>query len=247
MTVWAIADLHLSFGVKDKGMDIFGEHWSGWTDKIKEQWSRHITDNDLVLIAGDISWGMRLEEAKADLDWIGSLPGTKVLIRGNHDYWWNSLTQVQKILPPSCHPIQNTSFMWNDIAVAGTRLWDVPGLNFSSFHLTYDKLNTSTTKEAEEESKKIYKRELLRLETSLKSIPQNAKKKIVMTHYPPIGAHLEETEISLLLEKYQVNICVFGHLHNLNKKLPLFGTKNHIAYHLTACDYLLDFCPLKIL
>lgn len=250
MTIWAIADLHLSFGVSDKKMDIFGEQWKGWTDKIAQQWHQHISDEDLVLISGDISWAMRPSEAQVDLDWIGSLPGTKILIRGNHDYWWNSLSQVKKILPPSCHPIQNSSFLWHEIAIAGTRLWDDPDLDFSPFMdiaNDFSETKRELSTDEHQDNEKIYLRELNRLEASLKTFPVEAKTRIVMTHYPPIGPHLEETRTSKLLEKYQVSICVFGHLHNLKKNLSLFGQKNHVTYYLTACDYLPHFCPLKIL
>src|SRR4029077_7669031 len=131
MAVWAIADLHLSFGVPNKQMDVFGSHWKGYTEKIEEHWRSCITPDDLVLIPGDISWALHLEEVIPDLDWIDHLPGTKVLIKGNHDYWWSSLSKLKSILPPSCHLIQNNSWTWQDISIAGTRLWDIPGLNFN--------------------------------------------------------------------------------------------------------------------
>lgn len=245
MSIWAISDLHLSFGVPNKGMDIFGEHWKDWTDKIATQWKSHISPEDLVLIPGDISWAKQLQEAQIDLNWIDSLPGTKVLIRGNHDYWWHSLAQIKKILPSSCHLIQNSSFLWNNVAIAGARLWDVPGLDFQPYTASSDALTDCD--KTDPMDKKIYERELQRLELSLKSIPHQATVRIVMTHYPPIGVHLEETEVSKLLEKYHVNMCVFGHLHNMRKEIPLFGKKNDITYYLTSCDYLPHFCPLKIL
>lgn len=249
MAVWAIADLHLSFGVPDKHMDVFGPQWENYTDKIDHHWRTLIAPDDLVLISGDISWGMRLEEAEPDLAWIGRLPGTKVMIKGNHDYWWSSLTKIKSILPPSCHLIQNNSWMWQDFSIAGTRLWDIPGLSFNDvidFKVNDRCRKSLMEKDESSESSKIYQRELGRLETSLKSMSPLAKKRIVMTHYPPIGHALQESEVSRLLEKYKIDICVFGHLHNVKPNLRLFGDHHGIVYHLTACDYLDDFKPLKI-
>jgi uncharacterized protein len=249
MAVWVIADLHLSFGVQNKQMNVFGPHWDGYTDKIEKKWNASITADDLVLIPGDISWAMHVEEVKPDLEWIGHLPGTKFLLKGNHDYWWNSLSKLKSVLPPSCHLIQNNSLTWHGIAVAGTRLWDTPGLSFSDIIDYKVSQNTKPLTETDQslDSQKIYQRELGRLETSLKGMNPLAKKRIVMTHYPPIGAALQETDVSRLLEKYKVDICVFGHLHNVKPGLQLFGTLHGIRYALTACDYLEDFSPLRIL
>lgn len=102
MAVWAIADLHLSFGIPDKSMDVFGPQWTDHAEHVKKHWLESISAEDLVLIPGDISWAMTPEQAKADLEWIHELPGTKVLLRGNHDYWWTSVSKVQKVLPPPC-------------------------------------------------------------------------------------------------------------------------------------------------
>lgn len=249
MAVWAIGDLHLSFGVPNKKMDIFGDQWKDHAKKIENHWRALISPNDLVLIPGDISWAMLVEEAKPDLEWIGNLPGTKMLIKGNHDYWWSSLNKLKSILPSSCHLIQNNSLIWNDISIGGTRLWDVPGLNFNPVIDFREMVGKQLTERDESaESQKIYQRELGRLEVSLKSMNSAAKKRIVMTHYPPIGYDLQqETEASRLLEKYKIDICVFGHLHNVKPGLSLFGRKGEVDYHLTSCDYLPDFKPLRIL
>lgn len=249
MAIWAIADLHLSFGVTNKQMDIFGPQWNGYTEKIGNHWRSLIAPGDLILISGDISWAMHLEEARPDLDWIDRLPGSKVFIKGNHDYWWSSLSKIKSILPSSCHLIQNNSLTWQDISIAGTRLWDIPGLSFNGIIDFKDDGRTKPLMEKDEsiESQKIYQRELRRLETSLKSMNPLAKKRIVMTHYPPIGSALEQTEASHMLEKYKIDISVFGHLHNVKPGLKLFGKLHGVDYQLTACDYLEDFKPLKIL
>lgn len=249
MTIWAIADLHLSFGVPNKQMDIFGPQWKNYTEKIEKHWKELVQPEDLVLIAGDISWAMHPEDAKPDFDWIHQLPGTKFLIKGNHDYWWGSASKLKPIIPASCKLIHNNSLMWNDVCVGGTRLWDVPGLNFEDI-IDYKERDNKAQKSGHldpVEAIKLYQKELIRLETSLKSMSPQAKKRIAMIHYPPIGARLEETEVSRLLETYRIDICVFGHLHNVKPGLKLFGTHNGVTYHLTACDYLPDFKPLQIL
>ncbi len=247
MPIWAIADLHLAFGVPEKHMKIFGPEWENYTEKIETEWYRHVAKNDLVLIPGDISWAMRIEEARLDLEWIDRLPGTKLLLKGNHDYWWSSLSKVKLILPASCHLIQNNSFTWNDVSIGGTRLWDTPAFNFDGYihYQEDDKIKSPIQSDYLEETQKVFQRELGRLETSLRSMNLKAKTRIVMTHYPPISADLKDSEVSRLLEKYRVDICVFGHLHHVKKGIPLFGKHQGIYYYLTACDYL-DFKPILI-
>jgi predicted phosphohydrolase len=247
MTIWAIADLHLAFGVPNKAMDAFGEPWIGYTDKIKKNWIERISPEDLVLIAGDISWGMKLEEAKPDLDWIHHLPGTKVILRGNHDYWWTSLKQIEKILPPSLHLIQNNAFSWQHITIGGARLWDTPEYGFHPY-IEYSPNPRSKKMEKEgksDETEKIFQRELGRLEMSLREMSKKKGDYIVMTHYPPIGADLAPSQVSSLLEKYKVKACIFGHLHNVKKNTSLFGEARGIKYCLTSADYL-NFVPLLI-
>lgn len=133
MAVWAIGDLHLSFGTPEKKMDVFGPHWIDHPKKIEAHWREKITKDDLVLIPGDISWSKSIAGAMPDLEWIHSLPGTKVMIRGNHDYWWSSLKRLREIMPPSIHLIQNDTFTWNNIIIGGARLWDTPEYNFNSY------------------------------------------------------------------------------------------------------------------
>lgn len=248
MPVWAIADLHLALGVPEKSMEAFGEPWVNYIQKIKDKWLAHIKSDDLVLIPGDISWAMRLEDAAIDLNWIHELPGTKVMIRGNHDYWWTSISKIERILPPSIHLIQNNVFKWKDYSIGGARLWDSSEYHFNSY--IEFKENPRARKLSEEdhnpaEADRIFQRELSRLELSLKSMDKDGSVRIAMTHYPPIGANLSPSAASKLLEKYQIQTCVFGHLHNVKKKLELFGESNGIRYLLTSCDYL-DFIPQLI-
>jgi predicted phosphohydrolase len=244
MSIWAIADLHLSFGVPEKTMEVFGPEWVDYAEKLKSSWLDAIKSDDLVLIAGDISWAMRPEEAKVDLDWIDALPGTKVMIKGNHDYWWSSLSKVKRILPPSIHMIQNNAFNWREYSIGGARLWDTAEYGFDAF-INFRETAVPSSKEEKPDAEKIFKRELERLELSLKSLNQSAAKRFVMTHYPPISADLHPSRTAALLEKYRVDVCVFGHLHSVKRGQSLFGTCNGIRYFLTSCDYL-DFKPLFI-
>lgn len=229
MTIWAIADLHLSFGTPDKKMDVFGGSWENHAEKIEKNWIKVVGPDDLVLIAGDISWAMNAEQVAPDLAWLERLPGTKVMIRGNHDYWWGSISKVRKSLPPSCHALQNDAFLWKDVAIGGTRLWDSKEIS---------------TPDCTEEDEKIFERELGRLEMSLKAMNQEAKVKIVMTHYPPLPLTMEPTRVTDLLESYHINFCLFGHLHNQTES-P-YTERGGIHYLLTACDFL-GFTPLKVL
>lgn len=249
MTIWAIADLHLAISVPEKSMEVFGEPWLDYAEKIQRHWKECVTPDDLMLIPGDISWAMRPEEARLDLEWIDQLPGTKLMLRGNHDYWWSSLSQVQKVLPPSIHLIQNNAFKWKDAVIGGTRLWDTPEYQFGPYIKFSENPRARALTEKEDnsaEAEKIFLRELGRLELSLKAMQAHkATLRIAMTHYPPIGAQLEDSRASVLLEKYQVDICVFGHLHNIKTAASLFGTKNGIQYRLASADYL-HFVPIKI-
>lgn len=251
MNVFAIADLHLAFSVPSKTMEVFGEGWHKYSERLKENWEREVSPNDLVLIPGDISWAKNLDEAIIDLNWIEALPGTKLLLKGNHDYWWGSLSKMKAMSLSSIHFLQNNAFNWNDISIAGTRLWDTPEYNYSELsHFVENPVKKGgeeikDEEELERESFKIFERELLRLELSLKELNKEAKVKIAMTHYPPISPSLTPSRTSYLLEKYGVDISVFGHIHNVKEPKNLLGEARGVKYYLTAADYL-KFKPLKI-
>jgi len=248
ITIWAIADLHLSFGTKGKEMDIFGAAWKDHAAKIAADWDARVASDDLVLIPGDISWAMTLEEALPDLEWLGARPGTKVIIRGNHDYWWGSISKVRAALPQSVFAIQNDSFFAHGVAIGGARLWDSPEYNFSPYIEVVErgpfqegpKPGTIT-----QDDKKIFERELGRLSASLQAMNKEARIKIVMTHYPPISALLDDSIVSAMLEAAHIQYVVFGHLHSLKKEMPPFGEKNGLVYALTSCDFL-GFKLLKV-
>jgi predicted phosphohydrolase len=224
MAIYAIGDLHLS-GSANKPMDIFGSHWSDHWNRIREDWSARVRPEDIVLIPGDISWAMQLEDARIDLDSIGSLPGTKIMIRGNHDYWWSSLSKVKRILPPSVHVLQNNSLTLDGYTFCGTRGWINPGM-----------------KDFGEHDAKIYNRELQRLKLSLDHGVTNSKSfessLIVLLHYPPFDDRGQATEVVNLLEQYKPSHVVYGHLHGEGAKYAFEGKYNDTMYYLVSCDYL---------
>jgi hypothetical protein len=250
MRIWAIGDLHLSFGVANKSMDIFGPNWEGHAKKIASNWKSLIQPDDLVLVPGDLSWALKIEEVVPDLQWVHELPGTKVMIKGNHDYWWGSLNKLAAVLPPSIHLIQNNVFDWKNVSIGGARLWDTPEYSFGSF-IEYRENPKAKEKDPEELvqeelSQKIFDRELERLKLSLKGLNPEAELKIAMTHYPPIGADLEPSRAGQILEQHGIQVCVFGHLHNLKTHQPLFGTVRGVRYILASCDYI-HFQPIAVL
>ena len=172
------------------------------------------------------------------------------MIKGNHDYWWGSLKKIAEILPPSIHLIQNNAFLWKDVAIGGARLWDTPEYSFGEFVEFQEnpRQKTASTEELvqEEFSQKIFDRELERLKLSLGAMNKEAKIRIAMTHYPPIGSKMEPSRASQILEQHGIQVCVFGHLHNIRANTPLFGVRNGIRYILTSCDYL-RFQPIAVL
>ena len=246
--IWAIGDLHLAVSTPGKEMDFFGGAWMDYTRKIEENWKAVVGADDLVLVPGDISWALKLQDAVRDLEWLDKLPGTKLMIRGNHDLWWGSISQVRAALPPSMHVLQNDIFKWNEFEIGGARLWDTPEYSYSRFvTLSYNpravEKNEDST-HAAVEAEKIFVRELGRLETSLKLF--KGTKRLAMVHYPPIGPDLAPSRASALLEKYHVQTCLFGHIHQVPPNAIPMGTARGVTYHLTSADYL-DFKPLFIL
>lgn len=248
MSIYAIADLHLAFSIPDKSMEYFGGDWINYTQKIETEWKKLITPEDLVLIAGDISWAKNLSSVAVDLDWIDKLPGTKVLLRGNHDSWWSSISQAKKVLPKSLHLIQNDVFLWQDVAIGGCRLWDTDEYTYESYIQYTENPRVKALQEPEnpEEQERIFIRELGRLEMSLRNMPKTAPIKIAMTHYPPIGPDMAPSKTSLIFEQHGINISIFGHLHNVKREMPMLGESRGIKYFLTSADYL-EFKPKKIL
>jgi hypothetical protein len=211
-------------------MDIFGGWWVNHTETLSAHWLSGIKDTDTIIIPGDISWALKLEEAKADLDWLEAMPGKKVLVKGNHDLWWTSIQKL-KDLYESITFIQNSCAVYEDYALCGTRGWLCPGESGFDSH-----------------DEKIYRRELGRLELSLKSAKARGLSRIIgILHYPPTNEKLEGSGFTELFEAYGVSKVVYGHLHGEEAfKYGIQGERNGVSYHLVACDYLA--CePLKLL
>ena len=229
MRIFAISDLHLSFGV-DKPMDIFGPQWVGHADKIRESWDSRITDDDWVLVGGDTSWGLSLDEAKPDLDWVGERPGRKILIKGNHCTWWHSLAKVEAVIDGSMQLLQNNAFKLPDgTVVIGARLWDPPDAPW-----------------ADESANKIFAREINRLKLSIEAGKKlDGERVLALIHYPPRYSDGRVTEAVSLLEEAGVSVCIYGHLHGKDHKYGFQGEAGGIRYYLTACDAI-DFEPFEI-
>lgn len=223
MKIYSISDLHLDIN-NTKPMDIFGPVWHDYLDKIVIDWRERVTDEDVVILAGDYSWAMKLEDVVPDFDFLRNLPGKKIIIRGNHDYWWSSVSRVREKLPPNTYALQNDAIKIGEYIFCGNRGWIIPE----------GKYDTA-------ENRKIYARELIRLELSLQSAKklQTADEKIVfITHYPPFNKNIEPSEYTRLIEQYGVSLVVFGHLHGYVNPKMYFNEINGVKYYLTSCDTL---------
>lgn len=227
MNIFAISDPHLSIA-NPKPMDIFGCNWENHFETMSRHWKATVSKEDIVLIAGDISWAMKLEDALVDLQALGSLPGRKVILRGNHDYWWNSITRIRAALPVGMYALQNDSLMIEDVCICGSRGWLCPG---SAAFCAQDE--------------KIYDREVVRMGLSLVSMKSTGKLRIAMTHYPPFNERQEPSGFTQLFEQYGVDIALYGHLHSKSCWGAFEGERNGVIYKLTSCDFL-DFNPLLI-
>ena len=221
MKIFAISDLHISTNT-DKPMDVFGGNWVGYLEKIFEDWKNKVTNEDLVLIAGDISWAMKIEDAKLDLDLLQDLPGKKVLIKGNHDYWWSGIGKVRDILPENVFALQNDSIKIGNVVICGSRCWSVPG-----------------SPDFKEQDRKLYLRETERLRLSLKDalkLKEEGDKLIALVHFPPFNVKRENSFFTDIFEEFGVDSVVYGHLHGKNVRSDKLVIKNGIKYYLTSCD-----------
>lgn len=222
MNIYSISDLHLDL-TGSKPMDIFGSSWDNYIDEIVQDWNSKVKEGDIVLISGDISWAMDMQDFKKDLEFFYKLKGNIVLNRGNHDYWWSSITQIRKALPKNIYAIQNDCIRFEDVIICGTRGWDIPERN----------------EEIDKQTEKMLSRELSRMELSLSSMQKIRKendKVIYMIHYPPFNSTRQQNAFLDLLEKYNVDIVVYGHLHGKNIRATLYEERNGIKYYLTSCD-----------
>lgn len=221
MSIYAIGDLHLSFD-DTKPMNVFGRAWDGHFEKISEDWRAKATENDIVLIPGDISWAMKLPDALKDLSRLKDLPGKKIFIRGNHDYWWNGITKLRDSAPDSSfYFLQTDAVKIGKHIFVGSRGWTCPGSpDFSA------------------EDEKLFAREAERFRLALdcgKALREEGDELIVLIHYPPFSLRSPDTDFTRLFEAYGVKKVVFGHLHG-GSYFPLKTEKNGITYYLTSCD-----------
>lgn len=221
MKVFAISDLHLS-GLKEKPMNVFGEGWDGHFEKIKADWEEKVAEEDIVLIGGDTSWGMKLEEGMHDVRSLAPLKGKKVFIRGNHDYWWNGITRVRSAAPDDTfYFLQNDCVKIGKYIIAGSRGWTCPG---SADYTEHDRA--------------LYLREAERFRLAFQAVEKvrgEGDTLIALIHYPPFNVKREDTLFTELFEANGVNKVVFGHLHG-SGYFPLKCEKAGIEYFLTSCD-----------
>ena len=232
MSIYAIADLHLSLN-HPKPMDIFGDNWENHAEKIRENWTKVVKEEDTVLIPGDFSWETYLEDTYKDFEYLNSLPGKKILLKGNHDYWWTTVTNIRNYLKENnfntIEILFNNSYEVEDYLIAGARGWD------------YDIL----------EDRKIIEREIGRLKISLDSARNLDSEKgiIVLMHYPPISNNYINNEFELkilnLFKEYNVKKCLYGHLHGAAHAGAMSGNIKGIEFNLVSADFL-DFELIKV-
>lgn len=235
MALYGIGDLHLAKDI-DKPMDVFSPYWENYMEKIETNWRSLVSDSDTVLIPGDVSWATYLSEIDKDFSLIESLPGKKIISRGNHDYWWTTVKKMETFT--SEHGFNSITFLQNkaieaeDAIISATRGWLLPG----DSHF-------------KQEDIKIYDREILRLELCLKDIrrldPDHTRKRIMMLHYPPLTKASQETDFSVRIEENDIDLCVYGHLHGNGHRTAYEGEKNGTTYRCISSDFI-GFKPLLL-
>ena len=227
MALYALADLHLAFGV-NKPMDVFGGRWEGYMEKLEDSFAV-LREGDTLVIPGDFCWALDIEQAKADFAFMNRFPGRKLFVKGNHDYWWTTVSKFTKFCAENgfsdMHLLHNCSYLYKDIALCGTRGW------------FFEEEQEGTHDE------KVFKRELIRLEASLQAAED--RKKFCFLHYPPRYRGYCCQEILDLLKKYEVSCCYYGHLHGDSHKLALEGEWENMKFSLISSDYV-NFKPVLI-
>lgn len=232
MSLYVIGDLHLSFGVPGKTMKIFNG-WDNYQELIAKYWKEMIKSDDTIVLAGDTSWGMSLTQAKADFEFINNMPGRKILLKGNHDYWWTTKKKMEDFMKSeglgSIEILHNNHYKYEEYGICGTRGWvNVPG-------------------EVQEHDAKVLNREVQRLETSIKSALEQKLDPIVFLHYPPIFGCNFNYDILDVLYRYNIRKCYYGHIHGrTGHSLCVQGVYDDIDFHLVSGDYL-QFIPEKVL
>ncbi len=228
MALYAMGDLHLSLGA-DKPMDVFGGAWKGYMDKLREGLSI-VGPEDTIVLMGDLSWGLDMEQSANDFAFINAIPGRKIILKGNHDYWWTTATKFYKFCEAkgfsNIYILNNNCYEYEDVAICGTRGWFFEEDAAVGSH-----------------NDKVFKRELIRLEASLKAAGE--KEKLCFLHYPPRYRGYECPEILNLLQRYGVSACYYGHLHGDSHKLAIEGLHDGVEFRLCAADFV-NFYPIRI-
>jgi predicted phosphohydrolase len=208
-------------------MDIFGDHWRNHVDRIAENWDKTVGPNDVVIVVGDHSWALRFEQAKPDIDFIAARPGRKLLVRGNHDYWWRreATNRLRKLMPPGIELLHGNAVVVEGVGITGTRGWRV-----------------ELEEDPDAGDEKVLRRELMYLERGLSQIPPEVSKKIVALHYPPFNADLEPNAFADVVQKFHVDLVVYGHVHT---GYYLEGYFDDVEYKLVSADHV-DFTPVKV-
>lgn len=222
MKVFAISDLHLATAA-DKPMDIFGGNWDNHLEKIKTNWQARVSEDDVVLLCGDFSWAMRMNEALQDFAQLKNLKGKKVMLRGNHDYWWNTISQVRNNIPPNFFALQNDVLRFDDVLICGTRGWTV----------------ADTGGRLSSDDEKLYAREVERLKLSLSAMQQIRRpedKVVCIMHFPPFNAMYEDSEFTKLIIANDIKSVVYGHLHGSQCRSERIINKFGAKFYLTSCD-----------
>ena len=228
MALFGISDIHLSLS-SEKPMDIF-EGWSDYVDRLRINWEKRVSENDIVVLPGDISWAMSLSDTKSDFSFIERLPGKKIISKGNHDYWWVTVRKIERWFEEnnflSISVMHNKSYMYNDIAISGTRGW--------------------VLEEDDSESMKIYMREVGRLRLSLEDAKKrNPREIIAFMHYPPVCRNYKQVEIIDVFKEFGINRCFYGHIHGKNAEYSINGNVDGIYYKLISADHI-GFSPYFI-
>jgi len=230
-TVWAISDTHLSFA-SPKDQSQFGPKWVNHAERIRSAWLSRIADDDIVLLPGDLSWAHNPRNVRLDLEWIAALPGRKVLVRGNHDYWWKKLGQVHDLLPDSISAIQGTSLALDGVILCGTMGHIAPNDPY------YESRKFSS-----------YQRELKWLSQALdeaRALRSNGQPIILLMHYPPFTSDGQPSGFSERIQAFAPDVCVYGHLHFSHEwNVAANGLRDGTRYHLVACDFL-DMTPRQV-
>jgi predicted phosphohydrolase len=246
MRLWALSDPHLTLSTPQKAMHVFGEVWRDHEKRIEAAWRERVAPDDVVAVPGDISWASRLSDALTDLEFLHRLPGTKILLPGNHERWWDSITRVRQALPPSCRAIHGDHVEAGAWLFFGTRLWEsreVDCDHLIRWNRLSDKRPDTRTESDIAANEKIWEREVARLERCVAALPARPwLRRVCMTHYPPLGPDLAPTRASAIVEASGAGICVFGHLHSLKPEFSpdrsgAFGTARGVQWTLASADH----------